>query len=575
MPYDYGKFKEAFRASREALQPFRENRLNALRQYVGDKYSWNGAKEPVPVNMIKMLVETNTTNLLSGVPQVMITTRHKQLRPYAESMQLAVNQALKDAKPTRHFQEAIADSMFVMGIMKVGIADEIDQSTDSISFEGGIFLSPVSLDDFVMDMSVRSVYAASWYGCRYTAPKEVIEKAYKKKVEARDLGWSNESGDERDNLSRYPSSSRNIDEHEVKAEVWEIYFPSEKRIRIYEHGDDGIGQELDEYDYEGPSSGPYSFLYYSKPTNSAMPTAPVMDLIDLHMSANKLWRKADRQAQRQKYVGVVGTTGEDDGRRVVQASDGQMIRLDDPKAVGNVNFGGVNPDNINFFNMVWQQFNMFGNNLSVLAGLGAQSPTATQDTLLHNAANKIVARMQESVVQFTRDIIEKIVWYMWNDPVLEMQIRKKVENTNIVVDSIWGPNERVGDFMAYNIDVNPHSLRSMSPGERLMGLQSYLANVMMPMMPYIQAQGGVPNAEVISKTWADLSGDPAINDFIQWTGAPQAAPEPPMTPPNKPPGQTRRYERISRAADNPMGNLQQIGRNMGRAAQTSPEGMTQ
>ena len=79
--------------------------------------------------------------------------------------------------------------------------------------------------------------------------------------------------------------------------------------------------------------GPYAFLYYAKPTNSAMPVAPVMDMIDLHMSANKLWRKADRQAQRQKYVGVVGTTGEDDGRRVVQASDGQMIRLDDPNQV--------------------------------------------------------------------------------------------------------------------------------------------------------------------------------------------------------------------------------------------------
>lgn len=575
MAYDYGKFKEAFRTAREALQPFRENRLNALRQYVGDKYSWNGAKEPVPVNMLKMLVETNTTNLLSGVPQVMITTKHKQLAPYAQSMQLAVNQALKDARPVQHFQEAISDSMFVMGIMKVGIADEIDQSTDSVSFAGGVFMSPVSLDDFAMDMSVRSIRAASWYGCRYTAPKELMEKVYKTEIEPRDTTWTNESGDERDDLARYPSASRNVDEYERKSEAWEIYFPFENKIRIYENSEDGLGKELDEYDYEGPASGPYAFLYYAKPTNSAMPVAPVMDMIDLHMSANKLWRKADRQAQRQKYVGVVGTTGEDDGRRVVQASDGQMIRLDDPKAVGNVNFGGVNPDNINFFNMVWQQFNMFGNNLSVLAGLGAQSPTATQDTLLHNAANKIVARMQASTIQFTREIIEKIIWYMWNDPVLEMQVRKKVDNTDIVVESVWGPSERMGDFMAYNIEVNPHSLRAMSPGERMAGIQGYLANVMMPMMPFIQQQGGVPNAEVIAKTWSELSGDPVINDFIQWTGAPTTSPDPPMTPPSKPPGGTRRYERISRAADNPMGNLQQIGRNMGRAEQKAPEMMKQ
>ena len=50
------RLSEAIMFSRRKMQPFRENRLKAIRQYVGTNYSENGATDKVPINLLEQAI---------------------------------------------------------------------------------------------------------------------------------------------------------------------------------------------------------------------------------------------------------------------------------------------------------------------------------------------------------------------------------------------------------------------------------------------------------------------------------------------------------------------------------------
>ncbi len=54
--------------SRRRLQPFRQNRIRALSEYVGKNYSDSGSQNRVPVNLIELAVNTYTRQLASRRP---------------------------------------------------------------------------------------------------------------------------------------------------------------------------------------------------------------------------------------------------------------------------------------------------------------------------------------------------------------------------------------------------------------------------------------------------------------------------------------------------------------------------
>ncbi len=80
---DLSSLHDAVQFSWGRLQPFREERLMMLRQYLGFHYGENGATDRVPVNMLALLVDILSRFLISRNPQVMISTL--RFRPQATS----------------------------------------------------------------------------------------------------------------------------------------------------------------------------------------------------------------------------------------------------------------------------------------------------------------------------------------------------------------------------------------------------------------------------------------------------------------------------------------------------------
>ena len=54
--------------SRRQLEPFRRNRVDFLRQYVGSRYSNDGAPQDVIVNLLEITVNTYVRQLVAKNP---------------------------------------------------------------------------------------------------------------------------------------------------------------------------------------------------------------------------------------------------------------------------------------------------------------------------------------------------------------------------------------------------------------------------------------------------------------------------------------------------------------------------
>lgn len=552
------RLNEAFQYSRSALGPFRKNRLMFLKQFVGYHYSDTAKDKPVPVNLLKIAVQTHVTQLVGGTPQASITSDNRQHRAEAYNFQLALNKYLKRMRLEEKLEEGTTDAMFSVGIAKVGIADENEVYDDGkYQTFGKPFVDIISLDDWVQDMTASDVRGACFMGHCFDMPVDAAKERFGKEIAEEEYSPLQEDGAPRDQLARSDQGMSGNTSYIKKTKFWELYFPHEKKIRVYRHegggdGADCLGDMVEEKDYKGPEGGLYYFLDFDKVPNNPMPVSPVMTWYDLHYGANIIWRKAQRQAERQKSLGIVGPGSEDDGDRITNYNDGDVIRCDNPSGVQSLTFGGVNADNVQFYDMIFNQWNIAANNPMTLAGLGNQSPTLGQDKLLHEAANAVVARMQERVVRWTGEIIGAIAWYLYTDPVLEIPIEKKIPGTRIPpIESSWTPEKRKADFFLYNVDIQPYSLQRNSPQQKMLVLQQYLAQVLIPMQQQILEQGGTIDTELVGRMFADGYAVPELEDVVRYDKPPSvpvkgAAAPPSRGPQMQPPGGTKRtYERVS------------------------------
>jgi hypothetical protein len=285
--------------------------------------------------------------------------------------------------------------------------------------------------------------------------------------------------------------------------------------------------------------------------NNAMPVAPAMHWRDIHDLSNRLFRKLGRQAERQKTITGVRRGSGADGTRVVEANDGDTLELDDPQATQEYSYGGIKPETLGFLVMVRDLFSYMAGNLDVLGGLGPQSETLGQDQLLSASASMRIQKMQKTTITFVRDIIEDIFMYMWEDPLYNPVLTKKVKGfDDVSVQVPFGPESRPdADFLRLNIDIEPYSMQHMTPEAKLQGLRTIFQEFVAPFIPMMQAQGITLDMEMLFRKIGKLGNIPELNDIIIYSN-PMHQPEPMQS--GKPANTKRTYERVNRpGATNP------------------------
>jgi len=551
---------DAIETSRKALAPFRETRTELIKKHSGDIYGKqnfrvdDNQEKRTYLNLMNQTADTYTMSMAANNPQVMVETRVKELRGFALHYQIAINNQLNDMRFSETLRDIVMDAFFGVGIAKVFMAPDGEKEiTDEVWMDPGKpFVEQISLDDFFFDSQAKKWSQIRFCGNRYRIPFEDLkdERFDQDVVKYAETSMNpelTEMGEERaSSISNQDGS--NQDDFEEMVDLIDVWFPREGMIRTFLEGKEQL-PPLAEVEWDGPEGGPYYILSFVGVPDQIMPVAPSYNIVHLHELMNMMLRKFSKQVGRQKDITVVDNGSVDDGETIKSADDGDIVTVTDPKAVGQLKFGGVDQSSLGFSIQVMDLFKRASGNIEAMAGLGPSAGTVGQEEMIQSAVSDREAQMQTRVLEFVEKICKVIGYMLWADEFNSTPGEYKLPGTDITIPADWEPGYREGDFIDYNFSVTPHSMTYQSPSQRLASLNQVVTQVVLPMMDVIAQQGGTFDFQEYLRTVSRLTNNPGIDQMVQFQNPPMI-PEPGMKGfeeggSRKPANTTREYVRRS------------------------------
>ena len=565
---DLNKLCASLNFSRKELEPYRVKRRDMVKQFAGTWWGPKGADRPVPVNLLAMYIRIVSRALIGKNPRVMLSTFNRQGQPAVSAMQSWANREIERTRLQQTMQRIVIDGLFNLGIAKVALASPTDAGRYSWNLSTAQpFMERVDLDDFVVDMQARAFEEVTYIGHRIRVPFRLIRdsdfynKRARKLVQPASQHAYNAEGDERVSTLGRGDFTGHFEEFEEFADLWEVYLPAYKTI-VTLADDDVTGattsqvglvdMALREQEWLGPATGPYQVLAYGIVPNNIMPKGPLQDLIDLHLSINRHYRKLDRQADRLKELTVV--TSSEFGQNIQEKSDGDFLIGTPQDKAARLDMGGPNTMLVQYVMDLWKRFSEQAGNLESMGGLSPQSKTATQDKMLFESASAGLADMQATTTDFVSDALTSMCWYWWNHPEKVMQAQYTLPGMDgeagmaLPMEATPEQRQQVA-WEDLEIRVDPYSLQHQTPQAKAQQLDQVMMQILTPLAPMLQQQNISVNAESYLQKRGRYTDMP---DMIDLTSVSEPLP-PEMVGPSSSeqpgmPGQTERtYTRRSLA----------------------------
>ena len=550
---DISTIDECVRFSRRRLDFPRQQRLAAIKKFVGVHYADQGSDSVMPVNLLELAVTIYLRLLAAKEPHCLVSTENGALRPFADDMEIVMNQLPREIRLTQTIRRAVLEAMFTIGVVKVGIAGA--DPRPNIGDEP--FVSVVQLDDYFCDMSAKNWNEVQYEGNDYWLSTEEVKDLYGKDLCGDNY---NGTGPDGDMQARSVSNADAGGELSPRVLLRDVYLVRENRMVTYAVNTLTVLRDIP---WDGPEGSPYVRLCFSDVPGNLLPLPPVALWQDLNELANALYRKLADESLSSKTVAVFRGGADEDARRFCGARNGDAIRANDmPESVA---VGGINQANLAFWLQNRDIFSIIAGNLDSLGGLSPQAETATQDKLINEAASARVKDMSDRVVEFASDIFRKLAWYVWTDPVRERKFRKTVSGSlNIGIDKMWTPETRDGDFLDYNFSIAVFSMQDDSPATRMQKLANVFNTFILPLAGDMANQGLYVDIPALCAYIGKNANLPVLPDFIKSMQGPPAQPMPgpaaalpqPSYISRKPPVTRRVYERVNRP-----GSMSERGKN--------------
>lgn len=551
---DYAQLRLAMRSGRTYLKPFREKRVNLVREYHGGNWGEDSIYPADAVNMLAMYVEIVGRSLIANSPRVMLSTFNRKGQPAVAVAQDWMNERIESLHLASVFKRIIVDGMFNIGIPKVSLATPAAAAHWQWGLEAGQpYLARVDLDDFVYDCKAYDFGEASFIGHRYRCPLDVIRddrnygKGRKDLTPSRDDDHNTE-GDVR--IQTLGRASSNYDEFEEYVDLWEVYLPRHKMVVTFAD-DEGAVEPLMENEWIGPDCGPYpDFLGFQTVPGSAMPLAPLMHIADMNRAFNRGWRKIIRQTDRLKVITLVQGQASEDGDRTLKASDGDAIFVDNPEAVREIILGGPNPALHAMMVEMKGLISWLCGNLDSLGGLEAQSKTATQDKMLAASSSAGVADKQDLSLRTVTKCIESMLWFYWHHPTQKMSANFAVEGLPEVSTMREATPQDRQESLAWDeikIRVDPYSLRAQTPQQRAEAIIGVVERVYLPLVGMAQQQGITLDLNALLDKLGKYLDQPDLKEILTYMEPQPQEPQEGPEEPGMPASTTRAYERINRS----------------------------
>ena len=548
--------------------PYREKRKEHLEAFVGSEYGDEQREDAhnyraTIMNLMNQTANTYTYALAANNPRILCTSEHEALTGFARNFQAGVNLLLSEIKFDRTMRRLVMDAFFSVGIAKVFFAatgTQVEVPNPNVPKEPGFDASPeewssylsaqniwmdpgkpfverVSLDHFTFDTTVteweKIRYATHDYRVPYEVAlddprfdQEVLKRAgpSSKYQDRNDVPEGEVSEDIPGFNSATSGKDGDPDEMEDMITLCDVWLPFERggpRWAVTIPNAPSHKPLL--YDkWTGPENGLFHYLSFGDVPDMILPSTPSMNLISLHELVNSLLRKAARQAENEKTI-LVAQGDPTDAENVTGAHDMKVQMVSNVDNLKEVTFNGNYEKKLAFAQIMEGIHSRAAGNLDAMAGLGPQSPTAKQDSLIHDAVSKREAQMQHSVVKFVEEVTRDLGWMLWMDQTKSMRGSYRLPGLDHPIPLEWKPEDREGEFNQYQIKVEPYSMAYKSPSERMQQLIGITQSFIAPLMPLIQS--GVIDIQRVIATVAELGDIPRITEwFSALAGPPQMPP---------------------------------------------------
>ncbi len=541
----FDSLRTAVEWSIRELKVPRDNRVRAVKQYVGGNYARGGADKRVPINLLELATTIYVQNLAANAPRVQVTTGVDELKPFARNMQLALNQVPDEIGLTDTLQRVVKEALFGIGVCKVGLCSS---GVCVLGHDAGKpFVDVVPLDDYFLDMSAKTRSGIQFEGNDYWLGIEAARALYDGEdsdVKADDHTVHGDQGEAR---AEGITTSEGAGLYGKRVWLRDVWLPGERKVLTYGVKSHKLFRVVD---WDGPEHGPYYTLSYSDVPGNLLPLPPASLWLDLHDLANVLFRKLARQAEAKKTVALFPGGNDADAEALKGARDGEGMTYTGQKPE-EVSLGGIDQATLALVLQIKDMSSYLAGNLDALGGLAPMSETVGQDRLLAEGASARTDSYKSNTLAFVKDLFEALAFYEWTDPVRERAIEKKADDGvggSFVLKRVWSKETREGDWLDYNFDIDPYSMEPNTPASRLQKISQALERFVIPLLPQLQQQGGQVNVSKLLEIVAKLSNVDELREIVQFTepipGEQQQGGQP--TPTFKPANTTRNYVRHSR-----------------------------
>lgn len=555
-------FKAVEHSYRE-LRKFRDLNRSLIEEFTGPAYTDNETHPVKYINLMSQAVEGYTMLLVGANPQVAAEVIDKRLRGFSNHFVIAINNLLDEIQIRDTLRDFVRNAFFSLGIIKVHMADsgELVAEDDILMDPGMPFASVVSIDDWVHDYSAKRWTECKFQGDMYRIPFDELENSGAFDEDAiKDLQPSTQMNDRNERVEDMTREGfAQSSEFEDMIDLIDLYIPRDGLIYTFVIDDRRIcslkGDPIAVREWTGNEVGPYKKLCLKPVPDNTMPVPPAAEWVALDKLANNLMRKAARQAKRAKQILAYTPQGADGAARIRQASDGDMVEVQDVSEIQPVGVGGVDPAVNSFMLQSMELFDRMAGNLSAILGLGASAESVGQEKLIHGATSRMEQSMQANVMFAANEVVRELAQLLWDDKYMTLPGVMQLEGQpGFTADSTWTPDDREGVFTDYKIQLDIYSMTYQGPGERMMVINQLIQQMYAPLMPILQQQGGTIDMQELTNRYAQMLNQPAISDIIKFQNPVQLPqPDQQMDQPRKAPVSNRTYTRRNVSAGDESG----------------------
>ena len=512
------RLHKAKKTSRDALVPFQRVRTRIIEDYVGSWYSQYGSKLPTLVNKLNQTARIYQMALAANNPQCKVTTFNQKLWPFARKFEQNINRVISNIDLKTTIQAAVLDAFFLVGIVKVRLADAGFIQTDDNTWvdPGKPWVDRVSLDNAILDLAATDIRAMRFYGDRYRASWRKIKERddFDSKIVKRLAPSSKANTDQGTEPASAITAGWAVDDDELEPMCWleDIFLPENQQWVTFSGDNPELGP-LKVLDWEGEERGPYKYLSLGMVPDNILPSTPAQNLKGLHDLMNRLYRKLSQQATNQKTVTGYKPGAEKDAEALRQAKNGDYIQLRNPKDdVTQLNWNGVDGNTNLFFQAANEVYNVQAGNERSVAGLGIEANTVGQEQQIAAHAGGLIGFMKSQVLDWTSDICREIGNLMWESADLTVDSSMDAAGTGYRVDSSWKPGDRQGLKDHYEFKVAPNSMAYVTPEMKLAKVYDFLGKIA-PVFPMIQA--GIIDVQELTTIASEYMDVPEIQRIFK------------------------------------------------------------